>query len=369
MTRRASKNEPLQGSRRATGVRTGRGALSNPDGRFEKETHEDFDDGWDIPEEADRLSTTLSVDVSRSIIARNSSPDVPFLQSINPYRGCEHGCIYCFARPSHSYLGLSAGLDFETRLFYKPEASDLLRRELRRPGYQCSPITLGANTDCYQPVEKHLYLTRSLLEVMLESRHPASIITKSTLVTRDIDLLGEMAQDNLVEVFVSMTSLEPDIKRSLEPRAATPSARLKTIRALADAGIPVGVLVAPVIPVITDWEMESILDKAHAQGARRAGYVLLRLPHEVEGLFNEWLQGHAPGKAGHVLSLLRQSHGGKAYDAEFGQRMRGRGPYADMLAKRFRLACKRLNLNGRRSALDTTLFRPPVASGDQYTLF
>ncbi len=361
--------ESPQPPKHTPAARTGRGALSNPDGRFESETREAFDDGWELPEDPERLPTTLSVDASRSIIARNDSPDVPFSQSINPYRGCEHGCIYCFARPSHAYLGLSAGLDFETRIFYKPEAGELLRRELRKPGYQCSTISLGANTDCYQPAERKLRLTREILQVLRDCRHPACIVTKSTLVTRDLDILAEMARHNLAEVFVSITSLEAGSKRDLEPRAASPAARLKTIRTLSEAGVPAGVLVAPVIPVITDREMETILARAHENGARRAGYVLLRLPHEVEGLFTEWLQHHAPGKAEHVLSLLRQSHGGQTYEARFGARMRGRGPYADMLGKRFRQACKRLGLNARETALDTTLFQPPTVEGDQLSLF
>lgn len=368
MARRAAHPGQSNAPRGAGDVRTGRGAMSNPVGRFEKQTHESFDDGWEIPEEEHGLATTLSVDTSRTIIARNKSPDVPFLQSINPYRGCEHGCIYCFARPSHSYLGLSAGLDFETRLFYKPDAAALLRRELARPGYRCSPITLGANTDCYQPAERKLGITRELLEVLLEHRHPVSIITKSTLIARDLDLLADMARDNLAEVFISLTSLDPEIKRTLEPRAASPGARLRTIRALADAGVPVGTLVAPVIPVITDWEMERLLDSACTHGAQRAGYVLLRLPHDVRGLFTEWLQGHAPGKAQHVLSLLRQSHGGKEYDPQFGKRMRGQGQYAEMLAQRFRLACRKYGFNRRDGTLDTARFQRPARQGDQLSL-
>jgi DNA repair photolyase len=351
-------------------ARKGRGALSNREGRFEKDTHESYDDGWDIPEEGlSRLPTTLMEDSSRSIIARNDSPDIGFSQSINPYRGCEHGCIYCYARPSHAYLGLSPGLDFETRLLYKPEAAELLKKELGRPGYRCSPIALGTNTDCYQPAERKLRITRGILKVLAEHRHPCTIVTKSTLVERDLDLLAPMAQEGLAAVFISVTSLNPDVKRTLEPRAASPTARLVTMETLSSAGVPVGVMAAPVIPAVTDHEMEHILEQAQSRGARRAGYVLLRLPREVEGLFTEWLQNHAPGKTEHVLSLLRQSHGGKAYDARFGERMRGHGPYADMLAMRFRTACKRLRLNQKDFTLDTSLFTRPKSTGDQYSLF
>lgn len=360
----------LPDRREATHARKGRGALSNPDGRFEKDTHESHDDGWDIAEEdPERKPTTLAEISARTIIARNHSPDIPFSQSINPYLGCEHGCIYCYARPSHAYLGLSAGLDFETRLFHKPQAAELLKEELRKPGYRCSPITLGANTDCYQPAERKLRITRAILEVLAEHRHPCTIITKSSLVERDLDILAPMAQRNLAKVFISITSLNPALKRTLEPRAAAPAARLKTMQALAEAGVPTGVLAAPVIPAVTDHELERILERAHEHGARQAGYILLRLPHEVEPLFTEWLEHHAPGKAEHVLSLLRQSHGGKAYDARFGKRMRGQGPYADMLAQRFRTACKRLQLERGDAPLDTHQFSPPKTPERQYDLF
>jgi DNA repair photolyase len=348
----------------------GRGAVSNLKQRFEQHSVEAVDDGWGtIEEETPPLQTTVTPDPARSIITRNDSPDVGFSQSINPYRGCEHGCIYCFARPTHAYLNLSPGLDFETKLFYKQNASVLLEQELRRPGYRCEPIMLGASTDPYQPVEKDLRVTRGILEVLARFRHPVGIVTKGTLVERDLDLLADLARDDLVRVFISLTSLRNDIKRTLEPRAASPARRLELARRLSKAGVPVGVLVAPVIPVITDGEMDTILAAAAGAGARMAGYVLLRLPHEVKDLFREWLDAHHPLKAAHVMSLVRQARGGRDYDSRWGLRQRGTGDYADMLAQRFRLACKRHGLNRREDReWNTRAFCPPRTAGDQLSL-
>lgn len=339
----------------------GRGSLSNPEGRFESLRRERFNDGWDIPEEPlPPLETTVTPDPARSVISRNQSPDIPFEQSINPYRGCEHGCIYCYARPSHAYLNLSPGLDFETRLFYKEHAAERLEQELRKPGYRCSPITLGSNTDPYQPIERTLKVTRSILEVLQRFHHPVSIITKSTLVTRDLDILDDMAQQNLARVMISITTLDDALKRSLEPRAPSAWARLKALQALARNHVPVGVMTAPIIPMINDADMERILKLAADGGAECAGYVLLRLPYEVKNLFREWLATHFPERADHVMSLIRQSRGGKDYQSEFGTRMRGRGAYADLIARRFALACRRLGLTrGRAKRSNTSLFRLP----------
>ncbi len=358
------------GSTPVRAPRKGRGAVSNLKQRFEQHGVDAFDDGWGtIEEELPPLETTITADPARSIITRNHSPDVGFNQSINPYRGCEHGCIYCFARPTHAYLNLSPGLDFETRLFYKQNAAGLLAQELRKPGYVCEPIMLGASTDPYQPVEKQLGVTRSILEVLLRFRQPVGIITKGTLIERDLDLLVEMVREGLVQVFVSITSLQNEIKRTLEPRAASPARRLAVVQRLAEAGVPVGVLVAPVIPFITDGEMETILQASRKAGATMAGYVLLRLPHEVKDLFREWLSAHYPLKAAHVMSLINQARGGKDYDSRWGQRFRGTGEYADMLAQRFRAACKRQGFNQRGdSRLNTGAFQPPPAAGDQMTL-
>jgi DNA repair photolyase len=354
------------------GARKGRGAIGNPTGRFEPEQRVAVDDGWGgAEEEQPRLDTTFTRDTARSIIARNDSPDIPFDQSINPYRGCEHGCIYCFARPSHAYLGLSPGLDFETRIFVKEDAPALLRQELSKAGYTCTPIALGANTDPYQPVERRLGLTRRILEVLSEFSHPVSIVTKSALVQRDIDLLVPLAQRRLASVAVSVTTLDRNLARSMEPRAATPERRLDTIAALSVAGIPTCVLASPMIPALNDAELERILEAAAARGASHAGYILLRLPLELVGLFQEWLAEHAPGKAKHVMSLIHQVREGKPYRAEWGKRMTGTGVYAEMLGARFDAAVKRLGLNLRRHAwkLDTTQFRPPPKPGDQLALF
>jgi len=351
--------------------RKGRGAASNATGRFESESRVAFDDGWGtIEDEMPRLATTLTVDATRTIIARNDSPDIGFDRSINPYRGCEHGCIYCYARPSHAYLGLSPGLDFETRIFYKPQAASLLRAELRKKGYHCRPIALGSNTDPYQPAERQLGLTRAILEVLRDFRHPVTIVTKGALIQRDLDILGDMARDRLAVVTVSVTTLDRDLARQMEPRAATPQRRLETIAALAAAGVPTGVLAAPMIPALNDSEMENILARAYAAGARVAGYTLLRLPLELKALFKEWLDEHAPQKASHVLSLVAQCHGGRLYESAWSKRMTGGGPYAEMLAARFDRACRRIGFAARSTqALDTTRFRLPPQKGDQLALF
>jgi DNA repair photolyase len=348
----------------------GRGVSSNVPGRFDSLTVEQCDDGWYQDEIVEHLSETVLPDRARSVITSNDSPDVGFEVSINPYRGCSHGCIYCFARPSHAYLGLSPGLDFETKLFYKADAVNILRTELSKPKYVCKPIALGINTDGYQPLEKRLEVTRGILGVLADCRHPVTIVTKSALILRDIDLLKNLAKDALVSVMLSVTSMSPDIKRTLEPRTASPQARLRVIQQLADAGIPVGVLVAPVIPAITDHELEDILAAAKSAGAGSAGYVLLRLPHELKILFRDWLAEHYPDRAKHVMSLINQARGGKDYDSQFGTRMRGTGPYAELLRTRFELAKRKLGFvpAGERYQLNTRLFRPPQPDTPQLTL-
>jgi DNA repair photolyase len=351
-------------------VRTGRGAVSNPPGRFETTQAMLEDDGWgSMDEELPAFATTVSIDPARTIISRNRSPDIPFDQSINPYRGCEHGCIYCYARPSHAYLNLSPGLDFETKLFYKPDAAKLLEEELSASGYVCSPITIGANTDPYQPIEKRYRITRSIIEVLAKCRHPFSIITKSALIERDVDLLAPLAKDDLFHAFISITTLNNDIKRTMEPRASSPAARLRAIRTLSEAGIPVGVMVAPIVPVITDSELERILEAAACAGARTAGYVVLRLPHEVNALFREWLEHHEPLKAKHVLSRLNALHGGRDYDSSWGRRQSGQGEYASLLRQRFTAACARFGLRtGERFVHNASLFRPPRRGPEQLEL-
>lgn len=348
----------------------GRGALTNPVSRFAATAAEDFDDGWGTIEaaedEAEVPVTHLHHDPARRVISRNDSPDIPFSASINPYKGCSHGCIYCYARPSHEYLDHSAGLDFETEIYYKPQAAERFEAELRRPGYVCEAITLGANTDPYQPDDRHLEITRSILEVAQRFNQPVSIVTKGAHVTRDLDLLADMARHNLANVFVSLTSLDKTLKRHLEPRAASPAQRLHTIETLAGAGVPTGALVAPVIPMITDVEMEQLVSAAADAGAVRAGYVLLRLPYAIKDLFREWLAEHYPDRAGHVMSLIQQMRGGADYESEWGTRMTGRGVYADLMARRFALACRRAGINGRRFVLDTTAFRVPPTAGDQF---
>jgi DNA repair photolyase len=355
--------------------RKGRGAVSNATGRYETEQRHAVDDGWgtawaiDPDLGAPSLRTTLTKDTARTVITRNASPDVPFDRSINPYRGCEHGCIYCFARPTHAFLGLSPGLDFESRLFYKPDAGDLLAEELRHPRYECRVIAMGTNTDPYQPVERRLQITRRILEVLAAHRHPVGIVTKSTLVLRDLDILAPMARNGLAHVCVSVTTLDPALARRMEPRAPTPERRVETIRALAAAGVPATVMAAPVIPVLTDHELETILETAARAGATSAGYVLLRLPLEIKDLFREWLAAHAPAKARHVMALIHDARGGRDNDPRFGSRMRGEGAYAELIARRFRLAAERLGLGQRRYALDTSKFRVPPRAGDQLSLF
>ncbi len=347
-----------------------RGARTNPACRFHSRQTIATDDGWSENDEpGEPLTTSVAVEAARSIITRNRSPDVPFETSINPYRGCEHGCVYCFARPTHAYLDLSPGLDFEARLFAKTNAPELLRAELRRPGYRCQPIVLGANTDAYQPIERRWQITRQLLQVAAEFRQPVSIITKSALVERDLAQLAELAQARLAEVFVSLTTLDRVLARRMEPRAAAPQRRLAVIERLRERGVPVGVLVAPVIPVLTDAELETLLHSAAAAGALSAGYVLLRLPLEVSGLFRDWLARHYPLKAQHVMAQIQEARSGKDYDAQFGTRMRGAGAYARLIADRFTLAARRLRLDRPLPPLDSHGFRVPPAEGDQLGLF
>jgi DNA repair photolyase len=298
-------------------------------------------------------------DASRTIIARNTSPDISFDRSINPYRGCEHGCVYCFARPTHAWLGFSPGLDFETRILFKPDAAKLLRKELSDPKYQCRMIAMGTNTDPYQPVERQMQITRSIVRTLADFKHPLGMVTKNHLITRDVDILKEMAQDNLVECFLSITTLDAELARTMEPRASTPRRRLDAIETMAKAGIPVGVMTAPMIPALNDHEMETILEEAHKRGARRAGYVMLRLPLEIKDLFREWLEAHVPDRAARVMSLVRQMRGGKDYDAEWGQRMTGEGPIAQLLSQRFDRACRQLGLNVERFQIDTKKFKVP----------
>jgi DNA repair photolyase len=348
----------------------GRGALSNITGRFEVHRRESEDDGWYTEDEPASVDEIVLPDRARSVITSNDSPDLGFDVSINPYRGCSHACVYCFARPSHAYLGLSPGLDFETRLFYKQDAVRLLESELAKPRYVCKPLALGVNTDAYQPLEKRLEVTRGILLVLARCRHPVSLITKSALILRDLELLVDLARDRLVSVMLSITSLSHDIKRTLEPRTASPGARLRVVEQLAAAGVPVGVMVAPVIPAITDHEMEDILAAARAAGASSAGYVLLRLPHEVAPLFREWLAAHHPDRAKRVMSLIAETRGGKDYDSRFGIRMQGTGPYADLLRARFELASRKLGFDAGRTRHDlaTHLFRPPRSTPPQLSL-
>ena len=348
--------------------RKGRGTASNRSGRYESLHRESFDDGWGtVDEPLAPLRTRIEVDTSRSVISYNQSPDVPFDRSINPYRGCEHGCVYCYARPSHAYLGLSAGLDFETRLFHKPDAAEQLAKELAAPGYSPQAICLGANTDPYQPIERKIRLTRRIIEVLHACNHPLRIISKGALIERDIDLLAPMAAQNLISVSISITSLDRELSRRMEPRAAAPQRRLQTIQRLSSAGIPVRMLIAPVIPALNDEQIETLLNHAHEAGASGADYILLRLPQEIRDLFVEWLREHYPLKAAHVMARIRDSRGGKDYDSRFGTRMSGTGIFAELIAKRFALCASRLGL-GVEPALDCTLFRPPELPGQQLTL-
>ena len=348
----------------------GRGARSNASGRFESQAREAFDDGWTLEDaEPQQLRTTLTAEKAKAIISKNTSPDVGFSRSINPYRGCEHGCIYCYARPAHAYMGLSPGLDFESQLFFKPKAGKLLERELSAPRYEPQFIHIGGNTDPYQPQERTARVTRQVLEVLGRFNHPFSIITKSALILRDIDILAATASKNLCRVAISVTTLDRKLARSMEPRAATPERRIGAIKALADAGVPVTVMFAPAIPGLNDHEMEAVLERAAEAGARGAGYVALRLPLEIKDLFREWLATDHPDRASRVMSLVRQMRGGLDYDAEWGKRMRGEGPIAELMSQRFQQAKKRYGLNARYDGLDLSLFKVPPKAGDQGDLF
>ncbi|HVJ33147.1 MAG TPA: PA0069 family radical SAM protein [Terriglobia bacterium] len=353
-------------------ARKGRGAVSNHAGRFEPGERPLEDDGWLLQDEENDqppLRTTVSLDTSKSIISRNDSPDVPFYQSINPYRGCEHGCIYCFARPTHAYLGHSPGLDFESRLYYKPNAAKLLEKELRRPAYRPQLIALGTNTDPYQPIERRYRIMRSILQVMSDFQHPIGITTKSANILRDLDLLTSLARRRLVHVAISVTTLNGDLARSMEPRASAPHRRIAAIKELTGAGVPVSISVAPIIPGLTDPEIETIIAAGIKAGARGVNWILLRLPLEIKGLFEEWLQAHAPDRASHVLNLMRECHGGQIYSSTFGSRMRGQGPYAEMIKQRVEQAAKRHGVGDRDWRLDLSRFRAPAGTATQPDLF
>ncbi len=349
--------------------RRGRGAQSNAVGRYEPQARIAFDDGWRSLDELPPFKTTVQTDATRKIITRNDSPDIGFDRSINPYRGCEHGCVYCFARPTHAYLGMSPGLDFESKLFVKPEAAELLEKELASPNYSPKVIAIGTNTDPYQPIERKYQVMRRILEVLDRAGHPVGIVTKSALVLRDLDILARMAERNLAKVALSVTTLDPDLARRMEPRAATPMRRLETLRRLSQAGVPTTVMVAPVIPALNDMEIERILGAAQAAGVKEAGYVLLRLPLEVRDLFREWLTANYPDRANHVFKLIRDMRGGKDYDSEWGKRMKGTGPYAWMLGRRFEMACEKLRLNTAKRKLTTEHFRHPKPDDAQMSLF
>ena len=346
----------------------GRSAGINPSGRFEPVSRHVFDDGWNSLEELPPFKTEVQVERPRTIITRNESPDISFDRSINPYRGCEHGCVYCFARPTHSFMGLSPGLDFESKLFAKPDAARLLDKELSKEGYQPRTIAIGTNTDPYQPIERERKIMRGILEVLERAGHPVGIVTKSALVVRDIDILSRMAERGLAKVALSVTTMDRMLARTMEPRASTPTKRLEAIRQLADAGIPASVMMGPVIPGLNDHELERILDSAHAAGAREAGYVLLRLPLEVAPIFKDWLLRHYPDRYRHVMSLIRSMRDGKDYDSEWGKRMKGSGPYAWQIGRRFELAAKRLGLNTERRRLRTDHFVPAARQYEQLTL-
>jgi DNA repair photolyase len=357
------------GTRVARERRRGRGTLSNASGRFEPIARIAFDDGWQSLEDLPPFKTTVAVDSTRKIITRNSSPDISFDRSINPYRGCEHGCVYCFARPTHAFLGLSAGLDFESKLFVKPDAPALLERELSAPGYQPRTIAIGTNTDPYQPIERQYQVMRGILEVLERAGHPVGIVTKSALILRDLDILARLAERNLVKVAISVTTLDLKLARTMEPRAATPGRRLEALRQLSAAGVAASVMVAPIIPAINDADIERILDAAALAGVKGAGYVLLRLPLEVRDLFVEWLKANYPDRAQHVMKLIRDMRGGKDYDSTFGRRMKGSGPYAWMIGRRFETACEKLGLNKDKAALTTAQFAPPRPRAQQLSLF
>jgi len=348
----------------------GRGAASNASGRFETERREPFDDGWDGDDLTPRpLRTTLTAETARTIITRNNSPDIGFDRSINPYRGCEHGCIYCYARPAHAFMGLSPGIDFESRLFFKPDAGQRLERELLHRGYTPAPIHIGGNTDPYQPAERRLMITRHVLEVLARFNHPFSIITKSSLVARDLDILGPMGKAGLARLAISITTLDRTLARTMEPRAATPARRLEAVRLATDAGVPTTVMFAPVIPGLNDHELEAVLQSGAEAGASGAGYVVLRLPLEIKDLFQEWLAEKVPDRAARVMSLVRQMRRGADYDARWSERMRGDGPIADLIARRFAIARRRFGLSGDRAPLDTSQFKRPPQAGDQIELF
>ena len=376
MSPKASKpRQPLRaksaadpGSLVGDDLRRGRGARSNHTGRFESERRITFDDGWESLGELEAFRTDVHIEPARSIITRNQSPDISFDQSIKPYRGCEHGCIYCYARPTHCYLGHSAGLDFETQLYAKTNAAELLEKELASKAYVPKVIALGTNTDPYQPIERTYAITRAILEVLDRCNHPVGIVTKSALVVRDADILSRMAARGLAKVALSVTTLDRRVARAMEPRATTPAKRFEAVRALASAGVPVSVMVAPIVPGLTDCEIESILETVRDAGATEAGYVLLRLPLELKDVFREWLASEFPDRASRVINLLRSMHGGQHYVAEFGRRQKGRGPYAEQIALRFRLALKRLGLNARRQPLRLDLFTRPVPKGGQMSL-
>ncbi len=349
----------------------GRGTVENVPHRYSSELREPVDDGW-APLEPAKPQTRLLVDSAKSILSHNESPDLPFAQSLNPYRGCEHGCVYCYARPTHAWLGLSPGLDFETQIFAKPDAVRLLRNELSKPGYRCSPIALGTATDAYQPFERSERLTRGILELLLELKHPVSVVTKSALIERDIDLWQALAAHRLAYVAISLTTLDGPLARQLEPRASAPHARLRAMLTLAEAGVPVAAFISPLIPGLNDHEMEKLLAAAREHGATTASYTLLRLPHEVAGLFTDWLDRHAPGKATRVMSVLYDLRGQRINDANFGSRMKGIGHYADLIRQRFALACRRHGLDTSHIPLDTSQFSPRPAQapgGAQLALF
>ena len=369
----AAKGGTPQKGPLGTGVaserRRGRGTASNASGRYEPIARIAFDDGWQSLDELPPFKTTVQADATRKIITRNESPDISFDRSINPYRGCEHGCVYCFARPTHAYLGLSPGLDFETKLFMKPDAPALLERELSAPSYSPRTIAIGTNTDPYQPIERQYEIMRGILQVLERAGHPVGIVTKSSLILRDLDILSRMAERRLVKVALSVTTLDPKLARIMEPRAATPARRLEALRQLSAAGVPTSVMVAPVIPAINDTEIERILDAAAAAGVKGAGYVLLRLPLEVSELFREWLTEHFPDRYRHVMKLIRDMRGGKDYDSTFGQRMTGSGPYAWMIGRRFEAACEKRRLNVAKTKLTTEHFQPPRKGTEQLSLF
>ena len=372
MTKPASETEIQERIGIAENRRRGRGASSNESGRFEREKRESFDDGWDSLAELERFKTTVQEEFPRTIISRNKSPDIPFDQSINPYRGCEHGCSYCYARPTHCFLGHSAGIDFETKLYIKPSAATLLEAEMAQPNYAAKPIALGTNTDPYQPIEREHRITRSILELCAKTNHPITVVTKSALVIRDIDLLAPMAEKGLAKVALSVTTLDRHLARAMEPRASTPAKRLDALQELSNAGIPTAVMVAPIIPALTDHEIEEILQESVDRGVCEAGYVLLRLPLEIKDLFREWLHSNVPNRTTRVINVLRTMHGGSDYDSQFSHRQRGKGPYADQIAARFKLATRKLTLGEAQAELRTDLFTRPTKkpnTGDQFALF